>query len=280
MQPVIGGSYNQSCDFIKKSKGWDYDSSSLALFSAMTVQPNDIHKGFIDQLIKRLKREYNLTKDGSQWDELDVIVGLAQDATQGEQAALLNWKNQNIFNGVKVGSIWTPNQGYSKGHIKTGFIPSIHGVKFAQQNCCMFIYNRNPFTLNSPYQVGIGAYDGGVADQLFLSQVSPNYLGGVLHNSGTLNGGRNDGLISVINKGDQQALYRNGILLGYSPVTTNNLRCSKEMYVLARNNNSTADLFATSAEIAVYGFGSAKLDQLRLALALNDYMKQMQTAVW
>lgn len=305
--PTLGSAYNQDVQLVSPTISYasnfvdfkgkqtstttsaaTYDSASVTLFAAMTVQPTAFHKGIIDTLIRRLKSDLSLTMGSSNWDELEGLIVLAQDSVQGEQAALLNWKTPGTYNGTLSSPnapVWTAKKGYAgdvsanNRHIKTGFIPSA-ATKYAAQNCCLFFYNQNIWTTNSPFQEGIGSYDATNGDQLFMTYTAPDFLVGALH-SGTFptKNTRNDGFISTINKGDQGAIYRNGAKQNHVTIATNSLRSTRELYVLARNNAGTADLFGINLQCSVYGFGSAKLDQIRLNEAIQDYMKQIGTAI-
>lgn len=83
-------------------------------------------------------------RDAGIWDRLDFIHVLA---TQTRKAAKLNLKNANQFKLTEFNDpVFTRNIGYgSSGNVSsyldTGFIPSVHGVNFTDNDASLFCYS-------------------------------------------------------------------------------------------------------------------------------------------
>lgn len=127
------------------------EAESVALFAAMSSQPDSARKVLINTLIAALKA-------AGVWSKIDVMWVLA---AHHEQAGRLNWKSPGSFTITVVNSwTFTTDRGFAgdgvSGNGDTGFAPSTDAVQFTQNNGLIGVYQRTgggngnePFSINN-----------------------------------------------------------------------------------------------------------------------------------
>jgi len=115
-----------------------FDPAAIALFAAMTTQPDAARKKLISDTIVALKA-------AGVWSLLDVLYVMA---AHDEQASRLNWKSPGNFTLATAGTItfeadrgWTGNG--TNGYLNTNWTPATHAVNYTQNSASMGVYLRN-----------------------------------------------------------------------------------------------------------------------------------------
>lgn len=211
----------------------------------MTLKPSESRKQCMNNLVKGLK-------DAGIWNHLDLFYLLH---SHDRQAARLNWKDPSLYTLQEVGTVsFVANKHYASdgttGYLRTGWNPATNGVNF---------------TLNSH---SLGSYhNGGVGN-------TPSVAMGVTGPSGNRTSivPRNFGELRVQDNGTTVSRWVRGNLLtnfiSMKRTSATNLRVwrretdmtiveqdfanssigipNAELYLMAHNNNGTADSFSNS----------------------------------
>lgn len=243
-----------------------YNVNAIKLFNATTVAPNGPRRRLISNTIQLLE-QYNL------WNRLDVFWATASATTQ---LSGLNWKDPNSFALTAVNSpTFVADRGYtgdgSTSYLTTGFNISSSGL-LSQNNAHAGIWMRttpdaaiNRLSLGAintnGIQVGSNNVGSAILSRAFAAasdvQTGVPLLGHVVASRSGATAG---------------TVWKNGVLLA-SPVTASAAPPSTTVYLLARNNNGTADSFSNGQIAAAHiGQNLTAADMQALYFILNRYM--------
>lgn len=115
--------------------GVPYSTEALALFAAMTVQPDAARKTLINSTIVALKA-------AEIYQQLDLLYLLA---AADEQAAKLNWVNPASFAAVAINSpAFVADKGFtgdgSSSRLRTQYTPSTNGVHYTRDDASGWVF--------------------------------------------------------------------------------------------------------------------------------------------
>ena len=114
-----------------------YDPDALALFAAMSVEPDNTRKALTNSTIVALK-------SAGIWEDLDLLYCLA---AHDAQAARLNWRNPSTYTCALVNApAYTVDRGYqgdgSTSYLNTQWQPGTHGVRYADYDASLWVWSR------------------------------------------------------------------------------------------------------------------------------------------
>jgi hypothetical protein len=233
----------------------------------MTAKPSDAVAEEQDTFAKALV-------DGGVWSKRDVIWLFAQQYNSDGEADI-NWKNPGSHDVSPVSDPgWTPFIGYDGGspdYINTNFNPATDGDKFKLNDASVSMYHRIEIaTTQIPFGIKNGSY--GI-------QYLPYYLG---NRSIRINGANSlQWADSSQNKGftyiersasNARAMFLNNSELGSDSEVSTAIP-NLDMYIFARNNDGTPDLFCNT-QVSYFAMGGALSAAERLAEmnAIEAYM--------
>jgi surface protein len=209
-------------------------------------------------------------KDAGVWSKLDLLYVFATDGDS--DFASINWKDPNNYEITEVNSpTFTSNQGFegdgNSSYLNTNFVASTDSVKYTDADASFGIYaNQAPSASNA----FLTATRSG-------SDVNANYLRVSLSSINSNNTGNRDNFVTFYNFmqvqliSGTQYLYGNGneitskTFVGTPSVPTTSI------YILAFNNNGTAQSFADSTIRSFYAGSSLLSESSDLNTALTTY---------
>ena len=209
-------------------------------------------------------------KDAGVWSNLDLFYVFATDGDS--DFASINWKDPNNYEITEVNSpTFTSNQGFegdgNSSYLNTNFVASTDSVKYTDADASFGIYaNQAPSASNA----FLTATRSG-------SDVNANYLRVSLSSINSNNTGNRDNFVTFYNFmqvqliSGTQYLYGNGneitskTFVGTPSVPTTSI------YILAFNNNGTAQSFADSTIRSFYAGSSLLSESSDLNTALTTY---------
>jgi hypothetical protein len=260
-----------------QAAAFDPDPDAVALFAAMTVQPNAARQRLISDTIVALKA-------AGVWSLLDAVWFMA---AHDEQASRLNWKAPASFTLSEQGVItFTVDRGWqgdgSSGYLDTGWTPSVHGVNYTQNNASLGVYSRTDT-------------DGGIDFSARQTSPAPSRLinfamrlsgvtGGMIN--GPLSGGLTAAIANSLGLGamrrtasNAQQVFRNGVELAAN-ATLSEALVAIPPYIGARNNDGVAELYTTRQyALAFTGAAMSTTQQLALYSTTQAYMTAVGAAV-
>ena len=216
-----------------------YDAAASALFARMSPAPSDTRKGIINTLILALKA-------AGTWTLFDVLYVFAADA---EANALLEWKGNTLYNGVKTGvPTFTTDRGFTATTgldiITTGYLPATLSLGMTQNSAHFGGYT----TTDSTTVAGDVYFGSGVTNRIVARSIQPtaglNATGPGIANSPT--GTSPHHIVGSRTGAALFAAYRNGV---------------------AGSNNATASSsIGNNGNFILLGTGASNSDR-RLAIA-------------
>lgn len=250
-----------------------YDADASALFSRMTVQPNDQRKTLINSLIVGLK-------DGGLWSKLDLLYLMA---AHDAQAGRLNWKSADFTLQTVNAPAFTVDRGFtgdgSSAYLNTEWAP-INGTQFQQDSASIGVWvnETGPVT-----QGDDGRLAAGNGNTFILTRSTSNQLRGRANQPGTNNVSgsvENRRGFSVLTRRNSGGIagYRDGTLLGTAPVASVSPDMYSIMLCLGRNVGISSGLISpanfTSEREAVLAIGGGLTDAQVATLhnQINTYL--------
>lgn len=251
------------------TSGVSYSSQASAIFAAMPTQPSAARKTIIATFVDALVAS-------GDWNYIDAMWVMAHSHQDG---AVINWKTPGTLSLTEIGAIgWVADQGYtgaSGKYLKTGFIPSTHGVNYTLNNACYGFYSR---TNSDGTLVDVGVSDGTSAITSDTKDGGSIYytINHLVSASKAIT--RSDGMIHAErNSSTAIAVARNGVGLGGSSATSISLP-TKEIYLLGRNNNGTPDVPSTR-QLSMFYIGGYSINKLNMYNYFQAYMTSLGTNV-
>lgn len=250
---------------------YDYTTEAAALFSAMTVKPDDTRKGLIDDAITAIKAESGL------WDDIAQIwFPAAHDA----QAGLIGWRYPGQFNLVPVqladaDPTFTVDRGYV-GRLNTQFIPNNSAI-YAQDSAMFGVYvNATSVDALSTSLANGGATGGGGATRLHVWNSSDG-IGRQINDStaGSFGNGiaTRLGMTCMDRATAVRRAVRNGVVSGVTSTQASVSRTINPIYVGCLNANGTLGSDITDRHACIV-LSRSLSDAKHLALynAINTYL--------
>jgi len=209
-----------------------YNPFAKSLFSRMDVEPTNVRKTLISNMIDSLQK-YSI------WDSLDVFYMFA---SHDSQSSLLNWKYNDFNATANNGVLFAVDTGYKgdglNDYINSNYNASTDAINYKLNSMSVGFYNRTNDLVdaNSYY----GARDASInASELTLRTAGKyNIRANSLivqeadHNNYT------SGLIVVRRiDSDTVGIYQNGILIRETANVNSTLIPDLDIYILALNNN-------------------------------------------
>jgi hypothetical protein len=241
----------------------NYEDEADALFDRMTVQPDNVRKALINQLIIDLK-------NAGLWSKFDCFWMFASHTSQ---AAFLNWI-KTLHNATAVNSpTFTIDKGYAgngtTSYINSNFTPSTQGVNYTLNNASFGIYLRSSVAAAARCDMGVFNTSANRWSELVIRDTGDLIVSAV--NSGVTTSGANaatTGLFAasrVINT--TQRVYRNGVQIDSEADASNALN-SSVFAILARYRGDigSADLFS--------------LNQVAFAFIASDLSTEQQLTLF
>jgi hypothetical protein len=230
------------------------DTDAVAYFARMAVQPSLGIKRSLNKWFVGIKADGVYT-------ELDSYCLYFLHT---EQASLLSIKGDTLNHSTVGNPIWTAYQGYeiiNNSYIRSHFIPSVNGSKFALNNAGVI--------LDVTKAAGDNVYDEGVSDTISAITIGYGTVLGQYNQMNSLNAfavynwpsGFNisartsSSQVLSANNGTENTYAKNSVALP-----------TKEYFIGAFNNNGSAANFNIGNKYKDYGFGSAMDNTKRNAL--------------
>jgi len=260
---------------ILASQAAAFDPDAVALFAAMTTQPNAARKTLISDTIVALKA-------AGVWSLLDAVWFMA---AHDSQASRLNWKAPTSFTLAEQGTIaFTTDRGWqgngTTGYLNTGWIPATHGVNYTLNDASFGVYSRTD-TDNATFD--IGAVDAPATNMAFMQA----------RNSGTFRPRANQNTVATtfavptslglsvarrVNSSQAQGV-KNGILLG-SGADSSTTMPSFSFFIAARNNGGSPESpTIRQYALAFTAAAMSEAQQLALYTTTQAYMTAVGAAV-
>lgn len=251
-----------------KRRSQSYIQQALDLFDAMSVEPTTAQKTVYNYAIK------TYLVDTGTWDELDILhVPYALNETD----AKLEWKNPSVttYRLVPMNSpVFTALGGYTGDgattYIKTGWIPSTHGVKYQQDDCCFGV----KATININALGSLGGVSTGTRFTGIYPRFSNNSLVGINVSPAsfaTIANTSSIGLFDVRRANSSEFIYSIDNVDFTPSAVVSTPSPNAEIYYLAENDLPTA--FASTANNMELGYtGSSSVSRANLLLFIN-YLK-------
>lgn len=199
------------------ASGQSFLPESLAIFAAMSPQPDSARKALINSTVS------SLISSGI-WAELDLLYILAAHA---EQPAQINWKNPGTFTLTKNNSpSFTVDRGFT-GNSTNAFLNSGAALssltKFATVPCNLHV---SAWSLSNIAETGnrgiVGPSTNTPAEVRLIPRNSSNQSKGMARSSSTsfeiiASNSNGSGFFLYTRQGnDNQKIFRNGLMLGSS----------------------------------------------------------------
>lgn len=229
---------------------------AIAVFNAMPIKPT---------LTEKIKYNYaikNYLVDTNTWAELDELWIPYVGTGLGSGAALINWKHPGTRDLVPMNYGTTPYTNFieksgftgifaNSTYLKTGFIPSTHGIKYTKDSASFGVYLKN--NIQDGSNVPLGVWDGVNFSLVRGRNASDGVAGYINETSGTFTSSSDSSqLMSVIRtSATTTQLYRNTTLLTNGTSSSTALP-TKEFYIGARNSNGSASLFSNNTVQMAY----------------------------
>ena len=234
------------------------DPDAGAIIAAMTTPPDAARQTLISNTVVALKAV-------GVWTLLDALWVMA---AHHEQASRLNWKSPGNFTLSEQGGItfetdrgWQGNG--TSGYLNTGWIPATHGVNYQQNGASAGGYVQE----NGTGSVIGGALSGGATGPILLAlqgggnRINTEFTGATgLTPAITAEG------FYVIRRtaSNAQQMLSNGAI-DATNTATSSTRPAVALYLGARNNNGTADLFSQN-RLALANVGAAMSEAQQASL--------------
>lgn len=235
-----------------------YRAQSVAIFAAHAVQLTTAQKVVFDYGI-----DYWITS--GDWAEMDVVwYPKLVTAQQGH----INLKNPSAYTltPMNFASTFVTKVGYpcvsaNSTHLKTGWIPRTHGVKYTLNNASVFVKMKNNVTDDG---LAIGVANNGV---IFLRPAATfGDLTGYLNDSTSFSVSNSvgNGLFSAARTGvSAGTIKRDTTTLG-TFTTTSDTVPDAEVFAGGYNNGGTAAGFINGNTVEGFGFGSASVNMANI----------------
>ena len=247
--------------------GASYEPEATALFARMTVQPDMTRKGLINTLIKSLKT-------AGVWAKLDVLhVLAAHDA----QAARRNWI-ADLYNLTAVAApTFTTDRGYqgdgTSSYLTTGgYTPNGGSVLALRDNNHLGAWLRTSLQ-NSSFDVG--------SPQFYIRSLFSGNVNGTNFSNTPPAAPVATGIGHAVTARADAAnsrTYKDGLLAGAAAVASLTLTPTT-IFVGARNNNGSGDLFSARQIAVVHGGANVTdADVAALYSALQTYLQAIGAA--
>jgi hypothetical protein len=257
---------------VRASQAAAFDPDAVTLFAAMTTQPDTARKTLISDTIVALKA-------AGVWSLLDAVWFMA---AHDEQAGRLNWKDPASFTLSEQGVItFTVDRGWqgngTTGYLNTGWIPATHGVN----------YQQNDASAGGFVQLAVlgglgGALSGGLTGPILQvlrgdgNRINSLFVAG----TGLAPAISSEGFyVTRRTASDAQQMLTNGTI-DATNTAASSTRPAVALYIGARNNNGTADLFSQN-RLAMFFTAAAMsaAQQLSLYNTTQAYMTAVGAAV-
>lgn len=244
-----------------------FEPEASALFSRMTVQPDNTRKTLINALIKSLK-------DGGVWSTLDALWG---QAAADAQSSRLNWVADSYNLTAVASPTFTVDRGYqgdgASSYLANGFNPfTSPGIKYSQDSGHISVWSRTDITGPTDYDFG------GANARLNIRSSNANQPRGQLNDATLSNFGATADSIGhyIINRttSSSREVYRNGVQLGAVPVTSSTVPNTEITLLKADGSN-----FSRRAQaFASVGSGLNSGQCATLYNAINAYLTAIGAA--
>lgn len=194
------------------------------------------------------------------WNNTDIMYVPANDS--GSNFSRINWIDPDNYLLSISGPTHTSNQGYvgDGGFIDTGWVPSINGVHYTQNNASVFAYEKgNTFQTNNTLFGWIGAallgrtiLDSRNTDSTVTWQINQT---GVLAASGSV--GTSEGFHHLDRSlSNLQEYYKDGSLLLSDNAGTSGI-ANVSAYLLATNDNGVSSVPGTNRILSFFSAGGS-----------------------
>jgi hypothetical protein len=217
-----------------------------------------------------------MVTDGD-WAKLDFLYVFAINSSGN---ALLNWVSTS-FNGTVggTGCTFTANAGYNNSNsscfISTGYIPSSSGGNATLNSATVSACQETSNTITAEgFYLGAGDASNSTLLGPFYGGITPTFADindANFTSAGTPTNAQGSWILSRTSS-SATTLYRNGTSFS-TPGGTSGALVTVQLYVMARNNNGTADSFTPAGSIFGYAFGgSGSINAANIRARLNTYM--------
>lgn len=257
----------------------DYDVDYQAILDHAIVQgyslPSDEQQALQNQLLLDLK-------SAGIWDDLDLLYVFATDGDRN--FAKINWKSPGNFTASEVDTpTFTSSHGFtgngSSSYLNTGWAPDPDGVNYTQDEAGIFGYSGTEITAGTKYLVGAIGNSGGATNgniQLVPKQTTQHSY--AVNSTGTVVGTSVSSIgffhIRRVTSNDQR-LFKDGAQVGSANVGASTSISDNSVYILARNNEGTADSFS-DGRVGIAGIGASLTGkESDLYNAWNDYFTNL-----
>jgi hypothetical protein len=264
---------------ILASQAAAFDPDAVALFAAMTVQPNAARKTLISDTIVALKA-------AGVWTLLDAVWFMA---AHDEQASRLNWKAPASFTLSEQGVItFTADRGWqgngTTGYLDTGWTPSVHGVNYKLNDASFGAYMRQHSGTNARTLMGARDLASGSSSRMSILLTVTSTIARV--NTGTnLNQASVGSIANGLNvarrsASNSQFVFRNGVSVATGSATSQGVP-QFAFYIAATNNGADAveEFDDRQFSFAYTGASMSEAQQLALYNNVQAYMTAVGAAV-
>jgi hypothetical protein len=237
--------YSSVANATTQAAGVTYEAEATSLFNSMATAPDATRKGHINTYIKALK-------DNGIWTKLDRLFVFAAHTNAGGEA-LKDWKNPSRSATAINNPYFVQDEGFQSGsttaYIKSGFAPLTNGVNFTLNSASFMFYKIA--NADAP----MGAY--GPASVATRCEVF-NGVANISQNTTSAGPATYDagfGLVQRTGSASAQA-WENSTEFAVTAGTSTRL-VAEELYILARNNNGTADKIIANNQVSMAAFGGS-----------------------
>ncbi|KKM71055.1 hypothetical protein LCGC14_1434530 [marine sediment metagenome] len=211
-----------------------------------------------------------------EWATKDIIYVYAAH-TNGAGEALINWKTPGTFDATAFNApTFTADEGFlgngTTQYINTGgWIPSVNGVNYLQDDASQIIYIRTDISGNTLHGIH---HSGNPSVSIIPRLVGDAYIS-INDNadlSSDVNANGSGMFINTRTASNVKKLYRNKVAI-INAVTASTSVPILSPYCLAGNNNNVADLFRVD-QVSMYAWG-AGMTQTHV----NNFTDPFETAM-
>ncbi|CAH1658076.1 hypothetical protein CHELA1G11_12959 [Hyphomicrobiales bacterium] len=252
---------------MRRPRAPSYDADALALFAAMSVQPDATRKKLISDTIVNLK-------DTGAWSLKDILYATAAHHTQ---ASRLNWKDPSQYMLTPQNApVFTVDRGWqgdgATSYLGSGFLPATNGANWTVNDASIWMWTT---TNSSDANPDIGA--GTAFVTALVARNGSGSIEGISNRVGTTLSGAvasSVGLSGVQRRasGDER-IWKNGVQIASGTAAASG-RPSGEFRICGRSPGS----FGTR-QISFASAGASLIDkEAAFHSAINTYMQAVGAA--